>query len=212
MYFYQDPHLTTSEIAEQLLGYALVHQSDEGTTAGWIVEVEAYLGAEDQAAHTYQHHRTPRVEAMYQAPGHFYIYQLRGHHLINFVTQPVGIGQGVLIRAIEPFQGLGLMQRRRRGQSGYNLTNGPGKMTQAMGIDRQYYGQSVHGDKLYVDFTQKRIPQQITATPRIGIPNSGAWRDKLLRFIVAGNPYVSHRRGPIDPNHGWTDGSKSPPK
>ncbi len=202
--FYLDPSKSTAEIAQELLGYRLVHDSPEGLTSGWIVEVEAYTGMSDKGAHTYNGHRTPRVEAMYGEPGHFYIYQIRQHFSINFVTQPAGIGEGVLIRALEPDRGLDIMAERRKGQTGYNLTNGPGKLAQAMAIDKTYYGTPVEKGPLYVDFSEKREPKHITATPRIGLGKTAEeWREVPLRFIVDGNPYVSKHKGAADENLGW---------
>ncbi len=202
--FYLDSSLSTPEIARKLLGYRLVHDAPEGLTSGWIVEVEAYTGMDDKGAHTYNGHRTPRVEAMYGEPGHFYIYQIRQHFSINFVTQSAGIGEGVLIRALEPDRGITVMEGRRRGQIGYNLTNGPGKLAQAMAIDKTYYGTPVDEGPLYVDFSEKREPKEILATPRIGLGKTAEeWREAPLRYIVAGNPYVSKHKGPIDASHGW---------
>lgn len=202
-FFWQDEQSSTADIAQKLLGYTLVHQSPAGTTAGLIVETEAYLGVRDAACHSYGGKATPRLEAMYGPPGHFYIYQMRGLRLLNVITQPAGDPQGVLIRAIEPIAGLDLMAARRPGQSGANLTNGPGKMTQAMGIEMSAYGTSITVPPLFIDFSQQRQPAVVAASPRIGIPNKGHWTTAPLRFTVAGNPFVSQFKGPADAHHGW---------
>ena len=202
--FYQDYTKTTEEIAKELLGYKLIHETPEGTTSGWIVEVEAYLGPEDKGSHTYNGHRTPRVEAMYMEAGHFYIYQIRGHHSINLVTQPEDHGQGILIRALEPAQGQDLMQQRRRGQTGYNLTNGPGKLCKALAIDKTHYGTPATQGPLYIDFSRKKMAHTIETTPRIGLsPKAQEWQQAPLRFTVQGNPWVSHFKGKPDENNGW---------
>ncbi|MBG9989111.1 DNA-3-methyladenine glycosylase [Aerococcaceae bacterium DSM 111176] len=202
--FYQDFTKTTDEIARELLGYRLVHETAEGVASGWIVEVEAYLGAEDKGAHTYNGHRTPRVEAMYMDAGHFYIYQIRGHHSINFVTQPAGVGQGVLIRALEPDDGIDLMHARRGGQTGYNLTNGPGKLCQALAIDKTHYGTPATQCPLYIDFSRKRKAHTIETSPRIGLSTKAQeWQQAPLRFTVQGNPWTSHFKGKPAENNGW---------
>lgn len=158
------------------------------------------------ACHSYGGKNTPRLKAMYGPPGHFYVYQMRGLHLLNFITQGAGDPQGILIRAIEPIHGLALMRERRKGQAGYNLTNGPGKLTQAMGIDMSANGTSVTEPPLFIDFEQRRHPTAIETSPRIGIPDKGSWTTAPLRFTVAGNPFVSKFKGQIDAQHGWADG------
>lgn len=201
--FWLNKQLTTEDIAEALIGYSLVHQTVMGVTVGRIVETEAYVGITDLASHSYGGKQTPRLKAMYGAPGHFYVYQMRGLHLLNVVTQSAGQPHGILIRAIEPTAGIDLMLERRHGQTGYNLTNGPGKMTQAMAIDMNTYATSVTEPPVYIDFTDYQPASKIATSPRIGIPNKGEWTDKNLRYFVAGNPYVSKFKGVIAENNGW---------
>jgi DNA-3-methyladenine glycosylase len=137
-----DSQLSTIEVAKNLLGRKLISETAEGITTGWIVETEAYLGVRDMAAHTYQWRKTPRVEAMYDQAGTIYIYNMMGNLLLNITTKEIGEPEAVLIRAVQPEQGLELMEARR-GKTGYELTNGPGKMTQAMGISMEEYGSSI---------------------------------------------------------------------
>ena len=181
----------TSENAKLLLGKKLLIKHDNMFVGGYIVEVEAYLGITDMAAHAYNGKRTPKVESMYQAGGTIYVYSMHGHNMINLVMQKAGIPEGVLIRGIEPTDGLEFMSANRSAK-GYNITNGPGKLTKALGITREFNGTTLNVDKIYLDETNIVVPKKIAATPRIGIPNKGEWTDKLLRFYVDGNPYVSH--------------------
>src|SRR5580700_3953743 len=134
--FYDRPPI---EVARALLGKILVH----GRTAGVIVETEAYLGGDDLAAHS-AHGITDRTRVIFGAPGHAYVYFIYGmYECLNLVAEPEGMAGCVLIRALEPLTGLGLMRRRRRIDGVENLTNGPGKLTQALGIGRESNGVDV---------------------------------------------------------------------
>ncbi|MDK6232846.1 DNA-3-methyladenine glycosylase [Aerococcus sanguinicola] len=189
--FFKDPNLTTIDIAQDLLGCLLVSDLAEGRTAGWIVETEAYLGHNDRAAHVYGGKRTARTEAFYHEAGIFYIYNIHGQLCLNMITQSPSIPQGVLIRALEPAQGLDLMTERRQ-KTGLELANGPGKLCQALAVDKERdYGTSVEERPLYIDLDQRRYPRRIASSARIGIPNKGDWTDKHLRFYVEGHPAVS---------------------
>lgn len=198
-----DISLSTEEVAKKLLGKKLVSQTPEGITSGWIVETEAYVGAEDMAAHAYQYRKTPRVKAMYETAGTIYLYNMMGNYLLNVSTREEGNPHAVLIRAVQPEDGLELMERRR-GKTGWDVTNGPGKMTQAMGITMAEYGTSITEPPLFIDLSESKEPRETLETPRIGIPNKEEWTEALLRYIVKGNPYVSRRRGNIDTEYfGW---------
>lgn len=192
----------TEQIAQKLLGRLLVHETAEGRTSGFIVETEAYLGVLDMAAHSYGARRTKRTEAMFQAPGTIYVYVMHTHALLNLITQEIGNPEGILIRAIEPYEGTDLMTSRRQKQ-GFQLTNGPGNLTKAMGVNKEQYGKSIFSSDLFIDPIIRREPVQVATSPRIGIPNKGIWTDHPLRYYVAGNPYVSRRKGMIDSNYGW---------
>jgi len=142
------------------------------------------------AAHSYNGRRTPKVESMYQSGGTIYIYSMHGHNMINFVMGNIGIPEGVLIRAIQPTDGLEFMKTQRNAES-YNLTNGPGKLTRALGITREFNGITLNSGRIRLEQTDYLVPKKISSSPRIGIPNKGDWTNKLLRFYVDGNPYVS---------------------
>jgi len=203
MLFFKDKTKSTEEIARELLGYLLINESNEGATSGWIVETEAYIGVKDAAAHSYNGKNTPRIKALFQDPGTIYTYQMHTQTLLNVVTQEAGIPQAVLIRAIEPVMGGELMEKRRN-KSDIERTNGPGKLTKAMGITKEAYGSSIEEPPVYIDFSRKKIPFEIEASSRIGIHNKGKWTDAPLRYTVKGNPYISKKRGKVDKeNYGW---------
>lgn len=184
--FYEKPTLL---LAESLLGQILVKETEKGMTSGMIVETEAYLGAVDQAAHSFQNRRTKRTEIMFHAPGYVYTYQMHTHCLINVVSGEEGNPEAVLIRAVEPLSGLELMRQRRPVDKLTNLTNGPGKLTKALGIRMGDYGRTFFEPPLYIAEGSK--VEDICRGPRIGIDNSGEAKDYPYRFWVKNNPFVS---------------------
>ncbi|MFD1020423.1 DNA-3-methyladenine glycosylase [Thalassobacillus hwangdonensis] len=184
--FYQQP---TLELAKQLLGCKLVKETPEGTAAGYIVETEAYMGPMDQAAHSYQNKRTKRTEVMFGPAGITYTYVMHTHCLVNVVSGLEGVPEAILIRAVEPVEGLELMAERRKGRKQRDWTNGPGKLTKAMGITQQDYGHPLDRSPLYIEYGY--TPDGISEGKRIGIDNSGEARDYPWRFWVTGNRYVS---------------------
>lgn len=193
----------TEEITEYLLGMYLEHTTPEGKLGGYIVDCEAYLGPEDEAAHSFGMRNTPRLKAMYDKPGTIYLYSMRGHLLLNMVTQPVGFPQGVMMRGLEPVEGLAVMEKNRH-KVGPELSNGPGKLVAALGVTKELYGQSIFTSRLHLVPEKKRTPKKIERLPRIGIPNKGKWTELPLRYVVAGNPYVTNiRKSDIDADHGW---------
>jgi DNA-3-methyladenine glycosylase len=184
--FYQQP---TLEVARNLLGNVLVHESSDGITSGIIVETEAYLGLEDRAAHSFGNRRTKRTEIMYHQPGYIYTYQMHGHCLLNIVSGKVGEPEAVLIRALEPLTGIEKMKERRNRMLLRELTSGPGKLCRAMGITMDAYGLPIFKQPLYILEGKKVTDYQ--SGPRIGIPNTKEARDYPYRFWIRGNPYVS---------------------
>ncbi|MBM3747790.1 MAG: DNA-3-methyladenine glycosylase [Acidobacteria bacterium] len=180
--FYERP---TIAVARELLGTILVH----GRTAGRIVEVEAYLGAADLAAHA-SRGLTNRTRVLFGPPGHAYVYFIYGmYECLNLVAEPEGTPGCALIRALEPLAGIGIMRRRRpQARSVEELANGPGKLTQALGITRRHYGADVTRGPLAVRRLKQDAPFEILATPRIGIRHCAQWP---LRFLIAGNRCVS---------------------
>lgn len=198
---------STEEIAQFLLGMYLEHETETGVLAGYIVDAEAYLGPEDEAAHSFGLRNTPRLRAMYEKPGTIYLYTMHTHLILNMVTQEKGKPQGVMIRAIEPAAGIEKMVENRKGRKGSEVSNGPGKLVAALGITRELYGQSIFTSSLRIVPEKRKEPKKIIALPRIGIPNKGIWTDLPLRYAVAGNPYISkQRRSEIDQkNFGWKE-------
>jgi DNA-3-methyladenine glycosylase len=172
-------------VARDCLGKILVHRA----AAGRIVEVEAYLGVDDRAAHAWRG-PTDRTRVIFGPPGHAYVYFIYGmYECLNFVAEPEGMAGCVLIRALEPLAGLGDMRRRRPAANRIeDLASGPGKLTLAMGITRKLNGADLVDGPLQVRRFQDESPFEIHATPRIGITHCADWP---LRFVIQGNRFVS---------------------
>lgn len=177
----------------------MIHSRVDGRpTAGRIVEVEAYRGPADQAAHSANGRRTPRNEVMYGAGGHLYVYQIYGlHHCMNVVVGRPGVPEAVLLRGLEPVLGLEDMRLRRglRVAEG-SLARGPGNLTKALGIDRSHDGTDLRSGVVRLlrpprgRFPPVR-PADVVRSPRIGIDYAGAWAEKPWRFSVRDHPCVS---------------------
>nr|WP_236784648.1 MULTISPECIES: DNA-3-methyladenine glycosylase [Alteribacter] len=187
-------HKPTIDLAKELLGKILVKNTEEGVSAGRIVETEAYLGPDDRAAHSFGGKRTKRTEAMFHGPGTVYTYVMHTHCLVNVVSGGEGEPEAVLIRAVEPVEGLGLMYRRRgENKRLYDLTSGPGKLTKALGITPEDYGRQFYGHPLFISEGDGDT-FDISTGPRVGIDNSGEARDYPWRFWIKDNPFVSKPR------------------
>lgn len=186
-------HQSTLNLAKNLLGCLLIKETDDGTASGYIVETEAYMGPEDQAAHSFQNRRTKRTEVMFGEPGHAYTYKMHTHCLVNVVSGKKEKPEAILIRAVQPFTGIELMKKRRIMSDLKNLTNGPGKLTKALGITMEDYGHPfVEPPLLICDGFQ---PDGVAEGKRIGIDNSGEAKDYPWRFWIRDNPFVSrHQR------------------
>ncbi|GEK28268.1 DNA-3-methyladenine glycosylase [Furfurilactobacillus siliginis] len=183
----------TERIAADLLGHELLYQGENGTVGGLIVETEAYLGDLDTAAHAFGHRKSSANAALFSEPGTLYFYTMRGLILMNLICQPAGTPQGVLLRAIQPTQGEAKM-RELRPQPGEEVTNGPAKLTQALGVTNlQWNNVSLAESPFSITDQRRLIPQEIGTAPRVGV-SAGAWQDRELRFYVAGNAYVSGMR------------------
>ena len=191
--FYTRPNVLS--IARDLLGKLLVVPADNGTrVSGMIVETEAYRGPKDRASHAYAGRRTRRTETMYQVGGKAYIFFVYGmYNQFNVVTNIKDIPHAILIRALEPVEGLELMRQRRKGQSDRNPTSGPGKLCIALGIDRSFDGADLLGTKVWLEEGEKVSRKRIAAGPRVGIAYAEEWVDKPWRFWIRGNPFVSRR-------------------
>ncbi len=177
----------TTAIARALLGKLLIHETSQGTVAGRIVETEAYL-ADDPACHAHGGKKTPRTATMFGSPGTAY-YGM--HNCFNVVTGPEGIGEAVLIRALEPVCGIELMQACRNQLALHNLCSGPGKLVYAMGITRSLNAQSLMEPPLYLAEPLTGSGKfKITTTTRIGISKGAALP---LRFYIKDNPFISRK-------------------
>lgn len=183
-------------VARSLLGQRLVSLVGEQRTSGLIVETEAYLGAADKAAHTYGGRNTRRNRTMWGAGGHAYVYLIYGlHHCVNVVAGHADDPVAVLIRALDPDEGLETMfTRRAKARRPTDLCSGPAKLCQALGIDRSHDGVGlVEGSVLFVEgLRQRTLPRsKIVSGPRVGVGYAAEWADKPLRFWVRDNPHVS---------------------
>lgn len=174
--------------ARRLLGCELVSRIDGQSVQVRIVETEAY-DQSDAASHTYRG-KTKRNQAMYKSAGHLYVYFTYGmHHCCNVVCGEEGFGSGVLIRAVEPLSGLDIIEQRR-GLTGVDVTNGPGKVAQALGVDLSYSGHSLLRDPIRLIKKPELDDDRVVSGVRIGISKAV---DELRRFFIADNPYVSKR-------------------
>ena len=169
----------TIMVARELLGKHLVHVSDGVERIGRIVEVEAYLGPHDLAAHSARG-LTERTKIMFGPPGHAYVYLIYGmYHCMNVVTQPEGVASAVLLRAVEPVRNV------------EGRTQGPGLLCRALHIDRRLNGHDLLSDDFYIADPGEPTGFAIVKRPRIGVDYAGPWAKKLLRFYIKGNPFVS---------------------
>lgn len=190
--FYQDQDVNSLAIA--LLGKLLFTRIDGELTAGIIVETEAYKGVEDKASHAHGGRFTDRTKIMYEAGGTSYVYLCYGiHHLFNVVTAPQGTPHAVLVRGLEPLEGLDIMLRRRNmAVLKPNLTAGPGALAKAMGIDRNLNAKDLLGDEIWIEERGLMLPNvDIVSVPRVGVDYAGDHALLPWRYYVKGNKFVS---------------------
>ncbi|MEM7681422.1 MAG: DNA-3-methyladenine glycosylase [Planctomycetota bacterium] len=187
----------TVAVARALLGQHLVRvEPCDRRTVGRVVETEAYLGPEDRAAHTFNYRKTERTAAMWMAPGTAYVFLTYGmHHCLNVSTVSADVPQAVLLRALEPVEGMAQMHARRpKSKRLTDLCSGPAKLTQALDIDRGFDRADLTTcPTLFFERARKRgYPEsQIAATPRVGVDYAGDWAARPLRFCLRGSPHVS---------------------
>ncbi|MDH4223426.1 MAG: DNA-3-methyladenine glycosylase [candidate division Zixibacteria bacterium] len=180
---------STLEVAKELLGKYLVIKRNGKILSGKIVETEAYIGPDDPASHAYRG-ITPRNKIMFGKPGYAYVYFTYGmHHCLNFVTEKAGFPAAVLIRALEPEEGIEIMKMKRKNSKMEELTSGPGKLCMAMGINRTLNGADLCGKIIFIEDRGAKIGT-IVSTNRIGI-NLG--KKRKWRFYVEGNRYISRK-------------------
>jgi DNA-3-methyladenine glycosylase len=182
-------------IARDLLGKLLVVPDEDGRrVSGMIVEVEAYRGPEDRASHAFGGRRTKRTETMYREGGNAYVYFVYGmYYQFNVVCNVPDIPHAILVRAVEPVEGIELMRERRHRQPDHNLPNGPGKLCIALNIDRALNGADLLGDRVWIEDYQSVPARRIAKGPRIGIDYAQEWIDKPWRFWIRDNSYVSRK-------------------
>ncbi len=169
------------QVAQELLGMHLVHASGGIERVGRIVEVEAYLGPHDRAAHS-SRGLTPRTRVMFGPPGHAYVYLIYGMHFcMNLVTEAEGKASAVLLRALEPVANI------------EGSTRGPGLLCRAMHVDLRMNGHDLQSDDLYVEEPPGKEPFRIARARRVGVDYAGHWAKRLLRFYIKGNPFVSKK-------------------
>lgn len=188
-------------LSKDLLGKYLVHSIDGKELIGKIVEVEAYMGIGDKAAHSYNGRRTARTEVMYGEEGHAYVYFIYGmYHCLNVVAAKEGIAQAVLVRALEPMEGVDIMACNRYGKDLgelkksqiTNLTNGPGKLCKAFNITKEHNGEDLTGNRLFICESRSfKEDIDIVETRRIGIDYAEEAKYFPWRFYIKNNPYVS---------------------
>jgi DNA-3-methyladenine glycosylase len=185
------------QIAKELLGKILVTQIDGIRTSGRIVETEAYNGVVDRASHAFGGRRTNRSEHIYGGPGTVYVYFVYGlHYLFNVVTNKKDTPHAILIRALEPLEGVDYMLKRvGKPKADYTLTKGPGNLARALGISKIHTGGSLFSEEIFIEDDGLRYKKdQIVVTHRIGVDYAGTDAQLPYRFIVKGNPYVSAKK------------------
>lgn len=180
----------TEEVARDILGKTLVHKTEEETLKGRIVEVEAYLGLDDPGAIGFR--RVKNIpEALLKPAGFTFVYFTYGNHWMLNVNAKTGRLGAVLIRALEPVEGIEIMKRNRDVSDVRNLTNGPGKLTRAFGIDKRHNGLDLTGNELFIeDSADEKI--EIVKSTRIGLSKG---KTRMLRFYIKNNVFVSKNHG-----------------
>jgi DNA-3-methyladenine glycosylase len=186
-------HGDVVKIAKELLGKVLCTNIDDRTVKGRIVETEAYSGNNDKACHANNQKMTNRNKVMFDSGGVAYVYLCYGiHHLFNIVTNENGKADAVLIRAVEPLEGIEIMlMRRKMNKIEKRLTAGPGVLSQAFGIDKAAYGASLVGDKVWIEEADPIPDSEIMSSARIGVAYAGEDAEKPWRFYIKENNWVS---------------------
>ena len=189
--FYQRNALT---VAKELLGKSLVREYDDKKIKVKIVDTEAYMGTEDKASHAYNNKKTKRTKTMFKKAGLAYVYLIYGmYYCLNVVTTAEDDPQAVLIRAVEPLSGLDLIKENRQinCKKRKNLSNGPGKLSQALKVDKSLDGcDLVKSNKLYI-IDENKADFTIKAAKRVNIDYAEEYKDKKWRFYIKGNQYKS---------------------
>ncbi len=188
-FFCRDPVV----VAIELLGKLLVREIDGRRVSGMIVETEAYLGRNDRASHGFGGRRTPRMEPLYRDCGLLYVYPVHAYAMLNVTTAPPGEPTAVLVRALEPMEGLEIMRRNRGIDDPRRLCSGPGRLTRALGITPEMNGMSVEDGPVAFEEYRRVSPDKVVSTGRVGVDYAGAHASLPLRFYVRGSRYVSRK-------------------
>ena len=189
--FYRQPALA---VAREILGCLLVHAAPEGLAVGRIIETEAYGASPDDTACHACRGPTQRTAVMFGTGGFAYVYLMYGmHHCFNIVTGQSGDGQAVLIRALEPVEGIELMMARRQTNKLRELCSGPGKLCQALAVNRTHNGMDLTGDSLYISPAPGIPDSRVSITARINVEYAGAAKDFPWRFVERNNPLASRK-------------------
>lgn len=176
-------------VARELIGKKLVTNLRGEVTSGIIVETEAYMGELDAAAHSYRG-KTERTKIFYGAGGFVYVYLIYGMHICtNVVANIENVPEAVLIRALEPVDGIELMKLRRGKKNLRELCSGPGKLSKALGVTKDFYGADLCGEEIFIETTNLNL--QVATTKRINVDYAGEAADYLWRFVAAGNIFLS---------------------
>ncbi len=194
--FYQRDDVV--KIARELLGKVLVTRIGGELTAGMITETEAYAGVGDRASHAFGGRRTSRTEIMYAPGGVAYVYLCYGiHHLFNVVTHDKDVPHAILIRGVEPLDGIDIMlERRKKERLDPTLTAGPGALSEALGIRTEHTGLSLLGDTIYIEDRGIKVPKKdIVAATRVGVAYAREDALRPYRFYIGGNRFVSKGKG-----------------
>jgi DNA-3-methyladenine glycosylase len=178
-------------VAHDLVGKHLIRRLDGSEVVCRIVETEAYMGPTDKASHAYKNRASKRTEVFYRRGGYLYIYFIYGmYYCCNIITNVADRPEAVLLRAVEPLAGIDVIRKRRNTQRPRDLTNGPGKLCQALDIDGRLYGYDVtEGQELWLEDPHETFP--VIASVRINIDYAGEYRDKPWRFYIEDSPFVS---------------------
>lgn len=177
-------------VARELIGKKIVTRLPDGVTSGIIVETEAYMGTIDAAAHSYRG-LTERTRIFFGDGGFVYVYLIYGRNLCtNVVANVAGVPEAVLIRALEPVDGVELMCRRRGKNNLRDLCSGPGKLSQALGVTKNFYGADLCGDEIFIELAEN-FQSTVAATRRINVDYAGAAAEYPWRFIAAGSKFLS---------------------
>lgn len=183
-------------LARDLLGKVVVKRQGEHILKGRIVETEAYLGPEDRASHAWNGRKTKRTKTMYKIGGNTYVYLIYGmYHCFNVVAYAEGVPHAVLIRGVEPIEGIEIMRENRKGIKGYSISNGPGKVCLALGISKREDGRDLTTDcDIWIE-DDGYLPEGVARSRRIGVDYAMEYKEKLWRYYIEGNPWVSKQDG-----------------